>query len=60
MVKMIRRREEVCIGCRLCEVHCLVEHSRSKDLVHAHNKERPRAMSRVRVEEQGQIGRAHV
>lgn len=55
MVKMIRRREEVCIGCRLCEVHCLVEHSRSKDLVHAYNRETPRVLPRVRVEEQGAL-----
>ncbi len=55
MVKLVRRREEVCIGCRLCEVHCLVEHSRSKDPVQAFNKENPRAMARVHVEEQGAL-----
>jgi len=30
-------KEEVCIGCRLCEIHCIVQHSKSKDIVKAHN-----------------------
>jgi carbon-monoxide dehydrogenase iron sulfur subunit len=55
MGKVIDRREEVCIGCRLCEVHCLVQHSQSKDLIHAYKREQPKAIPRVRVEEQGPL-----
>lgn len=47
--------EEVCMGCRLCEVHCLVAHSQSKDIVKAFLKETPRAESRVKVQEEGVI-----
>ena len=43
-------REEVCIGCGLCEVYCRVEHSQSKDLIKTFKKESPCPLSRVRVE----------
>lgn len=39
------------MGCRLCEVYCMVQHSTSKDLIKAYKRERPRPLSRVRVEE---------
>ncbi len=45
-------KEEVCIGCRLCEIWCQVQHSRSKDIIKAFKKEEPRPIARVRVEEQ--------
>ena len=45
--------DEVCIGCHLCEVHCLVAHSTSQDILKAFKKEVPRALSRVHVEEDG-------
>jgi carbon-monoxide dehydrogenase iron sulfur subunit len=48
-------KEEVCIGCGLCEVYCQVEHSQSKDLVKAFKKETPRALPRVRVERNVEI-----
>jgi len=51
----IQINEEFCIGCRLCEVHCLVEHSRSKDIVKAFKRESPRALARVHVEEKGAV-----
>ena len=54
-MKRIEAREEVCIGCRLCEVHCLVEHSRSRDVVKAYKRERPQAWPRVRVQEDGAV-----
>ncbi len=44
--------ESVCIGCHLCEVHCLAEHSHSRDIVKAHKREQPRALARVHVEEE--------
>lgn len=52
-MRRIYAKEEVCIGCRLCEVWCLVQHSRSKDIIKAFKREKPRAMARVHVEEQG-------
>jgi carbon-monoxide dehydrogenase iron sulfur subunit len=52
-VKRIYANEEVCIGCRLCEIHCLVAHSRSKKIIKAFKEEFPRAMPRILVEEQG-------
>jgi anaerobic carbon-monoxide dehydrogenase iron sulfur subunit len=53
-VKRIYVREEFCIGCRLCEIHCLVQHSRSRKIVKAFREE-PRAMARLRVEESGPL-----
>jgi carbon-monoxide dehydrogenase iron sulfur subunit len=50
-VKRIYALEEFCIGCRLCEVHCIVAHSRSKDLVKAFKEENPRPLARIKVME---------
>lgn len=50
-MKRIIMREEVCMGCGLCEVHCIVQHSTSKDILKAYLREHPRPFSRVRVEE---------
>jgi len=50
-MKRIIAREEVCMGCGLCEVYCLVQHSRSKDIIKAYKKENPQVLIRVRVEE---------
>ena len=32
-MKKIYYREEYCIGCRLCEVYCILHHSGSKNLI---------------------------
>ena len=45
--------EQVCIGCRLCEIYCQLKHAQSKDLVKAFKKEVPRPQPRLRVEENG-------
>ena len=50
MMKRIIANEQVCMGCGLCEVYCTVQHSKSKDIVKAYNKENPRPISRVRLE----------
>lgn len=42
--------EEHCMGCGLCEVYCTVQHSKTKDIVKAYNKEKPKPVSRVRLE----------
>ena len=49
-MKRIIANEQVCMGCGLCEVYCTVQHSKSKDIVKAYNKETPRQISRVRLE----------
>ena len=52
-MKKIIANEEVCIGCRLCEVWCLVQHSKSKDIMKAFKRETPRPIARLHVEEEG-------
>jgi carbon-monoxide dehydrogenase iron sulfur subunit len=54
-MKQIYVNEEYCIGCRLCEIHCLVQHSQSKKIIKAFKEEAPRAMARVLVEEEGPL-----
>jgi carbon-monoxide dehydrogenase iron sulfur subunit len=54
-MKRIVIHEEYCIACRLCEVHCLVAHSSSRDIVKAYRHERDTIMSRVVVEESGPL-----
>ena len=54
-MKRIYIKEEVCIGCRLCEVYCQVEHSQSKDLIKAFKRESPRPLPRLWVEERKPI-----
>lgn len=49
-MKKIDIKEEACIGCGLCQVHCQVEHSRSKDIIKAFKREFPQPLPRVRVE----------
>ncbi len=54
-MKKVYSVEEVCIGCRLCEVNCLVEHSQSKHILKAYKLESPKAVPRVLVEEEGPV-----
>ncbi|NLG26686.1 MAG: 4Fe-4S dicluster domain-containing protein [Chloroflexi bacterium] len=54
-MKRIVIHEEHCIGCRLCEVHCLVQHSQSHDIIKAFRAERDTVQSRILVEESGPI-----
>jgi carbon-monoxide dehydrogenase iron sulfur subunit len=49
-MKRVYVKEQVCMGCGLCEVYCRVEHSQSKDLFKAFKRETPRPLPRVRVE----------
>ena len=50
-MKRIYIKEQVCIGCHLCEVYCQMCHSQSKDLIKAFKRESPRPLPRVRIEE---------
>ncbi len=52
-MKRVYVNEDVCIGCRLCEVYCRLKHSRTKDLIKAHKRETPRPLPRLRVDESG-------
>jgi len=54
-MKRVYVKEEVCIGCRLCEVYCQLQHARSTDLVKAFRRESPRPLPRLRVEERGVV-----
>ncbi len=49
--RKIWANEKVCIGCKLCEISCIVEHSESKDIISAFKNEKPRPVSRIIVEE---------
>ena len=50
-MKRIYIKEQVCIGCHLCEVYCQLLHSQSKDLIKAFKRESPRPLPRLCVEE---------
>jgi len=54
-MKRIYCNEDVCIGCHLCEIACVVEHSRSKDIIKAYKEESPRPIPRNMVEEEGAL-----
>lgn len=54
-MKRIHINEDVCIGCRLCEIHCVVQHSVSKKIIKAFKKEFPRAVPRMVIEESGHL-----
>ncbi|MCW4006214.1 MAG: 4Fe-4S dicluster domain-containing protein [Candidatus Bathyarchaeota archaeon] len=49
-MKKIVANPDACMGCGLCEVYCIVQHSKSKDIIKAYNREKPRPISRVRRE----------
>ena len=48
-MKRIYAIEELCLNCRLCEVHCKTAHSVSKDIIRANKYEEPAPASRVTV-----------
>ena len=49
-MKRIYANEEVCIGCKLCEIWCTVEHSKSQDIIKAFKHELQKADPKVLVE----------
>ncbi|MBM7622651.1 4Fe-4S dicluster domain-containing protein [Sporohalobacter salinus] len=38
-MKRVYAKEEYCLGCRLCEVYCVVNHSKSQDIIKSHKLE---------------------
>ncbi|MFO7996942.1 MAG: 4Fe-4S dicluster domain-containing protein [Dehalococcoidia bacterium] len=53
-MKKVYVKEEVCIGCHLCEVYCQLQHARSADLVKAFKRQSP-PLPRLRVEGKGVV-----
>lgn len=53
-MKKVYAKEDVCIGCRLCEIACIVEHSISKDIIRAFKQEE-KGPARNVVEECGPV-----
>lgn len=54
-MKRIFAREEYCLGCRLCEINCMVKHSRSKRIIKAFKTEWSQITPGIRVEEKGKV-----
>lgn len=50
-MKRVHVDERYCMGCGLCQVYCLTQHSKSKDIVKAHKKESPKPVSGIFKEE---------
>lgn len=48
-MKKVFAREQYCINCRLCEVYCKTNHSKSKDVVTAYKHESPEPQARISV-----------
>jgi carbon-monoxide dehydrogenase iron sulfur subunit len=49
-MKRVLVNEPACMGCHLCEVHCQLQHSRSRDLLKAFKKESAKPIPRLRIE----------
>ena len=43
------------MGCRLCEIHCVVQHSKSKNIIKTYKGDYPKPLSRIVVEEKGHL-----
>ena len=54
-MKRVYVREDVCMGCGLCRVYCLTEHSKTKNITKAFKREFPRPLPRIRVERKGEV-----
>ena len=53
--KKIIIREEYCMGCRLCEVYCITQHSKTKDIIKTYKGKGPKPLSGLYFEEIGHI-----
>jgi carbon-monoxide dehydrogenase iron sulfur subunit len=53
-MKRVYVKEEVCIGCHLCEVYCQLQHAGTADLVKAFKRGAP-PLPRLRVDERGVV-----
>ncbi len=50
-MKKIYIHEDFCINCRLCEVHCIVQNSKTRNIFKAYKGEYPKPLPRVVVEQ---------
>jgi len=53
--KRIHIKKNYCIGCRLCEVYCITQHSKSKDIIKAYRGKEVKPESGIFFEEKGSI-----
>jgi carbon-monoxide dehydrogenase iron sulfur subunit len=53
-MKRVYVKEEVCIGCHLCEIYCQLQHARSSDIIKVFKRETP-PLPRLRVDERGVV-----
>ncbi|MCM8762599.1 MAG: 4Fe-4S ferredoxin, partial [Candidatus Omnitrophica bacterium] len=51
--KRIIIKEEYCIGCRLCEVYCITQHSPSRNIIKTYKGKGPKPVSGIYFEEKG-------
>ncbi|OQA92464.1 MAG: Iron-sulfur protein [Elusimicrobia bacterium ADurb.Bin231] len=54
-MKRIYFNEKYCMACRLCEIACLVAHSKSKKIIKAYKEEYPFLKPRLIIEEKGHV-----
>jgi len=54
-MKKIFIKEEYCMGCRLCEIHCIVQHSKTKNIIKTYKGDETKPLPRVIVEESGHL-----
>jgi len=54
-MKKIYFKEEYCMACRLCEIACLVAHSKSKKIIKAYKEEFPTLTARLVIEQKGPL-----
>jgi NAD(P)H-nitrite reductase large subunit/Fe-S-cluster-containing hydrogenase component 2 len=52
-MKRIVINEKYCLGCGLCEVHCLVQHSKSRKIIKVFREEKDKLVPGVRIERSG-------
>lgn len=53
-MKRVYPIEEFCVACHLCEVACIVEHSKTKNIFQAFN-EKPKVQSKIEVQMNGPL-----
>jgi carbon-monoxide dehydrogenase iron sulfur subunit len=55
IMKNVYINRDYCIGCRLCELFCQLQHSQAKDLVKLFKKQAAPPLPRARLEENGPV-----
>lgn len=54
-MKNVAIKEDLCMGCGLCKVHCVTNHSKSADIIKAWKEERPKIIPRLKIENNANI-----